>query len=115
MVSAAPVAVARVILTMRRLAAARCAFDESAPVAGGGSEWGVGAMPGMHPPGAETTVCLTEELCKSYAGAAKRTRTSPPPSGAFSASTSPPWLSAAWRTIASPRPEPVVERASLDR
>ena len=40
-------------------------------------------------------------------------RTMPPPSGAFVASTRPPWLSAAWRTIARPSPEPVVLRASL--
>src|SRR5438270_11287790 len=38
-----------------------------------------------------------------------------PPPGAFAASTKPPCASAAWRTIASPSPEPGFERADRAR
>lgn len=42
-------------------------------------------------------------------------RTSAPPPGALAASTLPPCASAAWRTMASPRPEPGRPRASRAR
>ena len=37
--------------------------------------------------------------------------TASPPPGAAAAATLPPWRSATWRTIASPRPEPARSRA----
>ena len=40
-----------------------------------------------------------------------RRRITVPPPGARSATTAPPWRSATWRTIASPRPEPGRPRA----
>ena len=38
-----------------------------------------------------------------------------PPPAARSATTSPPWVSATWRTIASPRPDPGMPRADRAR
>ena len=54
---------------------------------------------------------------RRQAGAAvgSRSRSSAPPPGAATAVTAPPWASAAWRTIASPSPEPGVRRAEAAR
>src|SRR3954452_11806831 len=50
------------------------------------------------------------KLTRSAGYGAKRTRISPPPPGALAASTLPPCASAAWRTIARPRPDPGMPR-----
>ena len=54
---------------------------------------------------------------RRQAGAAtgRRSRSSAPPPGAAAAVTAPPWASAAWRTIASPSPDPGVRRAEAAR
>ena len=54
-------------------------------------------------------------VIQAVRGGVKRTRIWAPPPGALAASTLPPWASAAWRAIASPRPEPGFPRASSAR
>lgn len=73
----------------------------------------VAPAPPARTPTAHTTAARAAVICDygvQYP-AGKRSRIKVPPPGPHSARIDPPWLSATWRTMASPSPEPGTPRA----
>ena len=114
------------VLAARRRAArdrpSRPAGEDFLRSAGGPCDPSAGAARGPHPAAgtgaraaAPAPLASSGSAASISSGAPKPIRSTAPPPGALAASTKPPCASAAWRTIASPRPDPGFERASRAR